>query len=198
MWIIELREPKDCTLKLPGSHLCLLNPMASDDKVAVDITRLPCIASQVDFALYYFALHDIRHYYRRRYKGGVHTLRRSFNFDICFLKESIISRRVALRFGTETPLVACEAMSIIFLKLGWSTAWIGWKCVTRDSRNSSKSWNTHLPSWYQPFNGCLTKAWVRVSNNSTTGRDLVEVTIEITLLCIGNGSSSLALLDILR
>jgi hypothetical protein len=47
------------------------------------------------------------------------TLSRSRNLVICCLNISIISPQVVLRLGTITPAVAREAISIIFLKLGY-------------------------------------------------------------------------------
>jgi len=80
----------------------------------------------------------------------------------------MISAWVALRFGIISPFVAWEATSTIFLKLGLSTAWIGYKineCFNSERRkwlislvqinhstaaaqkSLSKYGSTYLPGW---------------------------------------------------
>jgi hypothetical protein len=58
--IAETCEAKKSSLIFPLRWRCLLNPMASNRKVAVSVAGLPCIACQIDLADDRWALKKLR------------------------------------------------------------------------------------------------------------------------------------------
>ena len=79
-------------------------------------------------------------------------LRRFVRF---FLKSWMIWARVACRVGSLTPRVARAAISIIFLKDGCSSAWIGYVVNPQTIKRIKIVLSTHLMSLNQPLDSSI-------------------------------------------
>ena len=98
-----------------------------------------------------------------------------------FLNNSMMCLRVALRPGILTPFVARAATSIIFLKDGWSRAWIG--CVfVLDLADWRGARETYLICRDKPFDRSLSKKGIGVGDKCFSGGSFLEVWIEQWLL----------------
>jgi hypothetical protein len=117
--------------------------MPRNSIIRILVTCLPCITGQANESRCCFSLQQIYELYRYQWSYE-HTWSRSRSSVKFFLKVSMMNRRVAFRLGITTPLVALAAMWIIFLKLGCSSAWIGYDTRRNCQSVSYQTWKKKL------------------------------------------------------
>jgi hypothetical protein len=121
--IVDFGEPEESTFTFPSRECLFFYPMACDSKIAISVTGLPRITSNIDRPEDSVTLHITT-----RSDNGQHVngLKRAFRVFLrlvrWFLNILVISARVAFLPGILTPLVARAAISIISLNFGCSSA----------------------------------------------------------------------------